>query len=136
MLEAKWLHENNFLAGDFRPAQSDKTLQRLNPAQLPEIVNYVKKVIMIDWAEVNFIIGTNPDGFIEIKFDMNSIDCELGLKSYMNTLIRTHETISLFNLRRVIKFWAYKLGKHIYFMLAPSWVKFNPAITYASILQQ
>jgi hypothetical protein len=49
---------------------------------------------MIDWAEVNFIIGTNPDSFIEIKFDEKSVDTELGLKAYMNTLITTHEVIS------------------------------------------
>jgi hypothetical protein len=36
---------------------------------LPDVVNFIKKVIMVDWAEVNFIIGTNPDQFIEIKFD-------------------------------------------------------------------
>ena len=66
---AKWLHEQKILNGDFRPAQLDKSLERLTPAQLPDIVNYVKKVIMVDWAEVNFIIGTNPDSFIEIKFD-------------------------------------------------------------------
>lgn len=49
---------------------------------------------MIDWAEVNFIIGTNPDSFIEIKFDQKSVDTDLGLRAYMNTLITTHEVIS------------------------------------------
>lgn len=136
MLKAKWLHEKGILAGDFRPAQADKSLTKLTPPQLPDIVNYVKKIIMIDWAEINFIIGTNPDGFIEVKFDANSEDCEMGLKAYMNTLIKTHEIVSQFQLRRIIKFWGYKHGKHIYFMLAPSWVKFNPAIAYAGVLQQ
>ena len=90
---AKWLHENKILCGDFRPAQADKSLERLTPTQLPDIVNYVKKVIMVDWAEVNFIIGTNPDSFIEIKFDQRSVDTEHGLKAYMNTLIKSHEVI-------------------------------------------
>jgi len=91
---------------------------------------------MIDWAEVNFIIGTNPDCFIEIKFDQKSIDTEMGLKAYMNTLIKSHEVISQFNLRRIIKFWGYKDGKYVYFMLAPPWIKFNPGITYAGVLNQ
>ena len=91
---------------------------------------------MIDWAEVNFIIGTNPDNFIEIKFDQKSIDTELGLNAYMNPLIKTHEVIAQFQLRRVIKFWGYKDGTHVYYMLAPPWIKFNPGITYASILNQ
>lgn len=91
---------------------------------------------MIDWAEVNFIIGTNPDSFIEIKFDKKSVDTENGLKAYMNTLIKAHDVISQFNLRRVIKFWGYEFAGHVYFMLAPSWIKFNPGMAYAGILNQ
>jgi len=72
----------------------EKSLDRITKAQLPDVVNYLKKVIMVDWAEVNFIIGTNPDSFIEIKFDQKSVDTELGLKAYMNTLITTHDIIS------------------------------------------
>ena len=98
------------------------------------MVNYIKKVIMIDWAEVNFIIGTNPDSFVEVKFDRKSVDTDKGLKAYMNTLIKTHDVIGQFNLRRVIKFWGYKDPQHIYFMLAPSWIKFNPGITFAGIV--
>jgi hypothetical protein len=94
MQRAKWLAENKFLAGDFRPAQYDKSMERLTPGQLADMVNYIKKVIMIDWAEVNFIIGTNPDSFIEIKFDRKSVDTDKGLKAYMNTLLKQHEVIS------------------------------------------
>jgi phage-related tail protein len=89
---------------------------------------------MVDWAEVNFIIGTNPDNFIEIKFDQKSVDTDLGLRAYMNTMITTHEVISQFNLKRILKFWGFKDEKHIYFMLAPSWIKFNPAHVYSSVL--
>ena len=136
LLRAKWLHEQKILNGDFRPAQQDRSLERLIPSQLPDIVNYVKKVIMVDWAEVNFIIGTNPDSFIEIKFDQKSVDTDHGLKAYMNTLIQSHDVISQFNLRRVIKFWGYKLKGHVYFMLAPSWIKFNPGQAFSGILNQ
>ena len=100
------------------------------------MVNYLKKVIMIDWAEVNFVIGTNPDSFIEIKFDTKSIDTEHGLKAYMNTIVKTHDVISQFNFRRVIKFWGYKDQGYVYFMLAPSWIKSNPAISYAGVCDQ
>jgi hypothetical protein len=110
-------------------------MDKINRQQLPDIVNYIKKVIMIDWAEVNFIIGTNPDSFIEIKFDQKSVDTELGLKAYMNTLITTHEVISQFDLRKVLKFWGFKDEKHVYFMLAPQWIKFNPAHVYSSVLK-
>ena len=32
----------------------------------------------------------------------------MGLKAYMNTLITTHEVISQFNLRKVLKYWGFK----------------------------
>ena len=135
VLKAKWLHENKILHGDFKPSQNDRCMNKINRQQLPDVVNYIKKVIMIDWAEVNFIIGTNPDSFIEIKFDQKSVDTELGLRAYMNTLISTHEVISQFNLRKVLKFWGYKDEKHVYFMLAPQWIKFNPGHVYSSVLK-
>ena len=91
---------------------------------------------MIDWAEVDFIIGTNPESFIEIKFDQKSIDTDLGLKAYMNTMITTHEVISQFNLKKVLKYWGFRDEKHIYFMLAPSWIKFNPALVYSVCIKQ
>lgn len=135
ILRAKWIDENRILHGDFKPATHDKSLERTTKQQLPDIVNYIKKVIMVDWAEVNFIIGTNPDNFIEIKFDQKSVDTELGLKAYMNTMLTTHEVISQFNLKKVLKFWGYRDDKHVYFMLAPPWIKFNPAHVYSSCLK-
>jgi hypothetical protein len=32
LLRAKWLHENKIMNGEFRPAQADKSLERLTPA--------------------------------------------------------------------------------------------------------
>lgn len=108
----------------------------MTKTQLPDIVNYIKKVIMVDWAEVNFIIGTNPDSFVEIKFDQRSIDTELGLKAYMNTLLTTHDVISQFNLKKVLKYWGFRDDRHIYFMLAPPWIRFNPAHVYMSCIKR
>ena len=89
MFRTKWMSENRILFGDFKPSAGDKCLERINRTQLPDMVRYMKKVIMVDWAEVNFIIGTNPDDYIEIKFEKSSADTQLGLKAYMNTLLTT-----------------------------------------------
>lgn len=59
----------------------------------------------------------------------------MGLKAYMNTLITTHEVISQFNLRKVLKYWGFKDDRHVYFMLAPQWIKFNPGHVYSSVLK-
>jgi hypothetical protein len=64
------------------------------------------------------------------------VDTEFGLKAYMNTIVKTHPVVSQFQFRRVIKFWGYKDQGFMYFMLAPNWIKFNPGITYAGILNQ
>ena len=134
LLRSKWAEDNKILHGDFKPAKQERSLERVTRHQLPDIVNYIKKVIMVDWAEVNFIIGTNPDSCIEVKFDQKSVDTELGLKAYMNTLVSTHEVISQFNLRRVLKFWGFRDEAHVYFMLAPAWIRTNPAHVYHSVL--
>jgi hypothetical protein len=49
-------------------------------------------------------------------------------------MITTHEVISQFNLKRVLKYWGFKDEKHVYFMLAPSWAKFNPAHVYHQVI--
>lgn len=36
----------------------------------------------------------------------------------------------------MIKFWGYKLKGHVYFMLAPPWIKFNPGLAFGGILNQ
>jgi len=35
----------------------------------------------------------------------------------------------------VLKFWGYKDNNHVYFMLAPQWIKFNPGHVYSSVLK-
>ena len=59
------------------------------------VVTYLKKVINMDWADdgLRFIVGTNPDGLIEFKFILESVESELGLKAYLNNLITRHEII-------------------------------------------
>lgn len=34
-----------------------------------ETLEEVKKVLLTDWNDVNFVIGTNPEEMIEIKFE-------------------------------------------------------------------
>ena len=53
----------------------------------------------------------------------------------MNTLITTHEVISQFELRKVLQYWGTKKDNHVYFMLAPQWIKFNPAAVFTHVLK-
>lgn len=38
------------------------------------IVDVIKKLLLNDWNDVNFVIGTNPKDFIEVKFDLESLE--------------------------------------------------------------
>lgn len=83
-------------------------------------------MLLADWADINFVIGTNPEDFIEIKFDITSIDSAKGLHAYMNTLLNSNEMLIKHCLRRVSHFWGYKEDsdpRYFYYMLAPPWVK-------------
>jgi hypothetical protein len=37
---------------------------------LPDIVGEIKRNIMADWSDINFIIGTDPEDFIELRFEI------------------------------------------------------------------
>ena len=65
----------------------------------------------------------NPNDFIEIKFDLTTIDTLQGLHAYMNTLLYNNEEVMRFCLRKISHFWGYKEANYIYYMLAPPWVR-------------
>lgn len=50
----------------------------------------------------------NPNDFIEIKFDLTTIDTLQGLHAYMNTLLYNNEDILKFNLRKISFYWGFK----------------------------
>lgn len=66
-------------------------MKRVNKQKLPDIVSYIKRRLLADWSDINFIIGTNPEDYIELRFSMSSIDAPSGLKAYMGTLVDQDE---------------------------------------------
>lgn len=67
----------------------------------------IKKLLLNDWNDVNFVIGSklfavianhiyftaNPKDFIEVKFDLDTLDHPSALKSYMNTLVNSNDDL-------------------------------------------
>lgn len=90
---------------------------------MKEIVDHIKRLLLSDWNDVNFVIGTNPNDLIEIKFEIDSTESAHGLNAYMNTLMNTNELVSSYNLRKVTQYWPYQEGSCIYYMIAPPWKK-------------
>lgn len=95
----------------------------VNRNALGDMVAYIKKTILSDWQDINFVIGTNPQEMIELKFDGKTFDSTKGLHAYMNTLLHNNQQVSEFDLRKVVHYWGYKEGQYIYYVLAPRWVK-------------
>lgn len=125
VLRAKWLNDSKMLYGDFKTAQNDQSLKKANKMDLPDMVGFIKRNLLTDWSDINFIIGSNPEDYIEIRFDNESIDAPKGLHAYMNTLTNTNDFLIKYRLKRITENWGLKStnGKYIYYMLAPSWVK-------------
>ena len=87
VLRARWINDSKKLYGDFITSAGDQALKKTNRQQLPDIVSYIKRRLLADWSDINFIIGTNPEDYIELRFSMSSIDAPSGLKAYMGTLV-------------------------------------------------
>ena len=133
----KWIEESKNLFGEFKPSFKEGSLKLPGRVLFMEILEEVKKVLLADWNDVNFVIGTNPEEMIEIKFEWNTIDTEKGLKIYMNNFISANTVMRKYGLRRVSHYWGYKEDNYIYYMVAPPWVKLlvNDVVNFLKISQ-
>jgi hypothetical protein len=96
------------------------------------MVGCIKRSLLADWNDISFIIGSNPDDFIEVRFDNSSIDAPRGLHAYMNTLISTNDIAIKYRMRKVVQFWGLKSEdeKYIYYMVAPPWKSSKKPVLY------
>lgn len=59
-MKSRWIEEAKLLFGDFCPAGATKPISTISRSTLGDIVNVIKKLLLSDWNDVNFVIGTNP----------------------------------------------------------------------------
>ena len=57
-MRARWVEEAKILYGDFVPAGATKPIQTITRSVLPDIVDVIKKLLLSDWNDVNFVIGS------------------------------------------------------------------------------
>lgn len=117
--------DSKVLAGDFKPQSLEKSPIPVTKAQMRDIINVLRLHLTRDWDDAKFIIATNHDDHIEVRFDLDTVDSMNGLIAYMNNLVSQAEDVTKFKLRRVVNSWALidKHSKYIYFMISPPWVK-------------
>jgi len=96
------------------------------------MVGFIKRNLLTDWSDINFIIGSNPEDYIEIRFDYESVDVPKGLHAYMNTLINTNDIMIKYKLKRIVSYWGLKSddSKYLYYMIGPPWCRHKKPILY------
>ena len=57
-MRARWIEEAKLLYGDFVPSGATKPIQSVTRSSLPDIVDVIKKLLLADWNDVNFVIGS------------------------------------------------------------------------------
>lgn len=57
-LRSLWIDECKRLFGPFKPAGTDKPLSKVTKSQLRDIVEVLKRLLLSDWNDVNFVIGS------------------------------------------------------------------------------
>ena len=57
-LRAKWIEEAKQLFEEFRPQGLTKPIVTISKSKLQDIVETLKKLLLSDWNDVNFVIGS------------------------------------------------------------------------------
>ena len=123
-------------------------------------MSFIKRRLLSDWDDINFIIGSNPDDYIELRFQVTTDDVPTGLHAYLNVLIDQDEYLTKFCLSKVVEYWGVtsgkqslnsrevssrggiqsrqamsplanvKAGDYVYYMIAPSWARKQNPVLY------
>lgn len=91
VMKARWVEDSKILYGSFKPSHFDKALKLVNKQHLPEVVGFIKRNILTDWSDISFVIGTNPEDYIEMRFEVDSLDSPKGLHTYLNNMVNANE---------------------------------------------
>lgn len=57
-LRAHWIEEAKILYGAFKPSGPAKPIHTVSKSLMKEIVDTVKKLLLSDWNDVNFVLGS------------------------------------------------------------------------------
>jgi hypothetical protein len=57
-LRAHWIEEAKMLFGQFVPSGKTKPIQTVTKSLMKDIVDCVKKLLLSDWNDVNFVLGS------------------------------------------------------------------------------
>ena len=101
---------------------------------LPECLKKLQVIIQKDWTGYKFDVIATEDDQIAIRFDIDTVESERGLKAYMNVLAATNDSVQRFQLQRVIEDWGTKPGDGwLYYIMKPPWCRAKSIDTFFAL---
>jgi len=130
ILRHLWMEQQKVLEGPWKPGGVDKPLsQPPGPQMQGDIIASVQRLLEEDWEDAVVNIFENQDGHWVVRFDLETVDSEQGLATYMNVFLRCNALVTKYGLQRVTEHFNVKPGDgFIYFTLKPPWVKTTTAV--------
>jgi len=72
------------IQSEFKPPDRNGNLGK---SAMRDIINVIRIHLVRDYDDAKFVIATNQDDNIEIRFDLDTVDSLNGLIAYMNNMI-------------------------------------------------
>ena len=102
ILRHLWMEQQKVLEGPWKPGGVDKPLsQPPGPQMQGDIIASVQRLLEEDWEDAVVNIFENQDGHWVVRFDLETVDSEQGLATYMNVFLRCNALVTKYGLQRV-----------------------------------
>ena len=90
-LRARWIEEAKLLYGAFKPSGPAHPISTVSKSLMKEIVDVIKKLLLSDWNDVNFVLGSKS---LQILTD--------SWQQTPTTSLRSNSTLT-----QLTTYWAY-----------------------------
>lgn len=67
-LRAHWIEEAKMLYGHFKPSGPAKPIHTVSKSLMREIVDVVKRLLLSDWNDVNFVLGSKFEPTLNVLY--------------------------------------------------------------------
>lgn len=133
-LRDQWLSQSKVLAGPFLP-NTEKIMSNTHSdrGRLPDMMRTLATLLDRDWEDCEFQIYRDEQDLIVMEFDLETVDSEKGLLTYINNIITNNAELAGYALSKVPELWAHSKDGSIYYALKPSWVSRETTLAYYTL---
>ena len=109
-LRAKWLDKSKILHGPFLPVGAGTDFTEPTRALLPEMISLILDKLANDWERYGPQVHLTDHGTLAIRFNLEFVDCIVGLTAYMNNMQANDTQVLRYRLRKIPKKWGLQPG--------------------------